>query len=80
MSLQVHYDTFTQTVRLEECLSAGEPCRLVPECYPSACVQQSSVQRLLVFDPSDYYQPFAVETFRLPAACACALDAYQIEH
>ena len=80
MSLQVHYDTFTQTVRLEECLSAGEPCPLVPQCYESSCHQKSAYHRMLVFDYSDYYQPFAVETFRLPSVCACALGAYEIEH
>ncbi|XP_043212138.1 uncharacterized protein LOC122376374 [Amphibalanus amphitrite] len=78
--IKVHYDTFTQTVRLEECQSPGEPCPLVPACYESACLQKSTVQRMLVYDPSDYYQPFAMDTFRLPSACACALGAYEISH
>ena len=39
-----------------------------------------SLYRFLVYDPCDQYFPFAVETFKLPASCACSLGAYEITH
>jgi len=79
-NIKVHYKTFTQTSRIEECLSSGDACPLVPECYESKCLQKSIYVRLAVFDPYDRYFPFAVETFKLPASCACLLGAYTIDH
>ena len=78
--VRLHDHTFTQTARLEECGAAGEPCPLVPGCYQSSCLQKSAVHRMLVFDEYDHYSPFAIETFKLPSACACALGAYEITH
>jgi len=79
-NIKVHYKTFTQTCRIEECLTSGETCPLVPDCYESKCLQKSSYTRLVVFDPYDRYFPFAVETFKIPASCACQLGAYTIDH
>jgi len=79
-NIKVHYKTFTQTSRIEECLTSGDACPLVPECYESKCLQKSIYVRLAVFDPYDRYFPFAVETFKLPASCACLLGAYTIDH
>ena len=78
--VQLHDYTFTQTARLEECAAAGQPCPLVPACYESTCLQKSAVHRMLIYDAYDHYSPFAIETFRLPSACACALGAYEISH
>ena len=41
---------------------------------------RSAVDRFLVYDPCDQYFPFAIETFQLPASCACSLGAYEITH
>ncbi|XP_068216500.1 uncharacterized protein [Palaemon carinicauda] len=78
--IKVHYKTFTQTTRIEECLTAGEECPKVPMCYESKCLQKSVYHRFLVYDPYDQYFPFAIETFKLPASCACLLGAYIIDH
>ena len=43
--MQVDYETFTQTTRIEKCLTAGEPCPLVPQCYESSCLQKSVYHR-----------------------------------
>ena len=32
--------------------------------------------RFLVYDPYDQYLPFAIESFKLPSACACYNGAY----
>ncbi|XP_066942633.1 neurotrophin 1-like [Macrobrachium rosenbergii] len=78
--INVHYKTFTQTARIEECLTAGEECPKVPMCYESTCLQKSVYHRFVVYDPYDQYFPFAIESFKLPASCACLLGAYTIDH
>lgn len=68
---------FTQTARIEECdIAVGTPCPLVPSCYESRCVQKNMFHRFLVFDPYDYYFPFAIESFNLPASCSCLVGAF----
>ncbi|XP_042894171.1 protein spaetzle 3-like, partial [Penaeus japonicus] len=79
-NIEAHYQTFTQTTRVEECLTSGDVCPLVPDCYESKCLQKSVYHRFLVYDPYDQYFPFAIETFKLPASCACLLGAYTIDH
>ncbi|XP_063593047.1 protein spaetzle-like [Penaeus indicus] len=79
-NIEAHYQTFTQTTRIEECLTSGDACPLVPDCYESKCLQKSIYHRFLVYDPYDQYFPFAIETFKLPASCACLLGAYTIDH
>ncbi|CAL4068980.1 unnamed protein product [Meganyctiphanes norvegica] len=79
-NIEAHYKTLTQTTRIEECLTSGDACPLVPECYETKCLQKSIYHRFLVYDAYDQYFPFAVETFKLPASCACLLGAYTIDH
>ncbi|XP_047491527.1 neurotrophin 1-like [Penaeus chinensis] len=79
-NIDAHYQTLTQTTRIEECLTSGDACPLVPDCYESKCLQKSIYHRFLVYDPYDQYFPFAIETFKLPASCACLLGAYTIDH
>lgn len=43
--VKAHYETLTQTARVEECSTAGSPCPLVPECYETKCVQKSLYHR-----------------------------------
>ena len=70
-NVKAHYETLSQTARIEHCLTAGHSCPLVPECYHTKCTQKGVYHRFLVYDPYDYYFPFAIETFPLPMACAC---------
>ncbi|KAF2361976.1 Spaetzle [Trinorchestia longiramus] len=79
-NIKLHYQTLTQTVRLEECLLDGEVCPMVPHCYESTCLQNSAYHRFLVYDPYDHHFPFLIESFKLPAACACYLAKYELEH
>ncbi|XP_047472898.1 uncharacterized protein LOC125027809 [Penaeus chinensis] len=79
-NIDAHYQTLTQTTRIEECLTSADACPLVPECYQSKCLQKSIYHRFLVYNPYDQYFPFAIETFKLPASCACLLGAYTIDH
>ena len=69
---------FDQSARVEECAAeaVAAPCPLVPDCYESKCLQKSIYHRFLVFDPTDYYFPFAIENFKLPASCACFVGAF----
>jgi hypothetical protein len=78
--VKAHYETLTQTARVEECTTAGEACPLVPACYQTKCVQKSIYHRFLVYDPYDSYFPFAIETFKLPSSCACYNGAYAESH
>jgi len=79
-NIEAHYETLTQTTRIEECLTSGEACPLVPACYETKCLQKSIYHRFVVYDAYDQYFPFAVETFQLPASCACLVGAYTIDH
>merc|ERR1712080_403433 len=79
-NVKVDYDHFTQTVRVEDCLTAGDSCPKVPPCYETTCLQKSIVHRFLVYDPYDEYFPFAIETFELHASCACFVGAYTFDH
>jgi len=74
--VKAHYNMLTQTVRIEECTTAGEACPLIPACYETKCLQKSVYHRFLVYDPYDHYLPFAIESFKLPSACACYNDIY----
>lgn len=74
--VKAHYETLTQTARIEECTTAGGACPLVPECYETKCLQKNIYHRFLVYDPYDQYFPFAIEAFQLPSSCACYNGAY----
>jgi len=74
--VKAHYETLTQTARIEECTTAGDACPLVPACYETKCLQKSIYHRFLIYDPYDQYFPFGIETFKLPSACACYNGAY----
>lgn len=71
---------FDQHARVEECDAgaAGKACPLVPTCYESKCLQKNVYHRFLVYDPYDYYFPFAIENFKLPASCACFVGAFSL--
>merc|ERR1712158_303217 len=56
--VKAHYETLTQTARIEECTTAGEACPLVPACYETKCLQKNIYHRFLVYDPYDQYFPF----------------------
>ena len=43
-------------------------------------LQKSLYHRFLVYDPYDKYFPFAIETFKLPASCACYNGAFVESH
>lgn len=82
-NIEIHYQTLSQSARIEECLTADADdgsCPLVPHCYESKCLQKSIYHRFLIYDPYDYYVPFVIETFKLPASCACLMGAYIIDH
>merc|ERR1712038_969366 len=74
--VKAHYETLSQTARIEECTTAGDSCPLVPPCYETKCLQKNIYHRFLVYDAYDKYFPFAIETFLLPASCACYNGAY----
>lgn len=78
--VKAHYELLSQTARVEECVTPGSHCPLVPECYETKCLQKSIYHRFLVYDPYDKYLPFAIESFRLPSACACYNGAYVNNH
>ena len=79
-NIKLDYEVFTQTTRVEECISYEKGCPLVPHCYESKCLQKSVYHRFLVYDPCDAYFPFAIETFKLPASCSCYVGGYYLSH
>jgi hypothetical protein len=77
--VKAHYETLSQTARIEECLDSGEQCPLIPsgpKHYQTQCVQKFNYARMLVFDPYDKYLPFSIESFKLPGSCACHVGEY----
>jgi hypothetical protein len=75
--VKAHYETLSQTARIEECLNPGYPCPLVPECYNTKCLQKYVYHRFLIYDSHDYYFPFSIESFKLPSSCACYNGAFE---
>ena len=78
--VKAHYETLTQTARVEHCTTPGSACPLVPECYETKCLQKHIYHRFLVYDPYDKYLPFAIESFKLASACACYNGAFVNAH
>ena len=39
--VKAHYESLTQTARVEVCTTAGESCPLVPSCYNTKCLQKN---------------------------------------
>ena len=44
---------------------------LIPGCVWTKCVQKHTYHRLLVYNPTDYYLPFSIESFKIPSSCDC---------
>lgn len=78
--VKAHYETLSQTARIEECTSPGKKCSLVPECYDTKCLQKFVYHRFLVYNPYDHYFPFAIESFKLPSSCACYNGDFVTHH
>lgn len=64
-----HY--YTQTTRLETCLTPDSACRLLAPCYQSKCTQKYVYERMLAFDPCDPYKGLFIDVFKFPSACSC---------
>ena len=56
------------------------PNVVLAELHFFSLPQKSLYHRFLVYDPYDKYFPFAIETFKLPASCACYNGAYIESH
>jgi len=69
--LKAKNDFIAQTVRIELCDHPGEKCPKIPGCVWTKCVQKHTYHRLLVYNPSDYYLPFKIESFKIPSSCDC---------
>lgn len=65
----VNAGEFTQTVRMEKCLRANDPCNYIRDQEVSSrCAQVHSFHRLMVFEKG---KGFYIDTFRIPTACTC---------
>nr|XP_027219666.1 uncharacterized protein LOC113812001 [Penaeus vannamei] len=68
-NIDAHYQTLTQTVRIEECLTSADACPLVPDCYESKCLQKSIYTRFLVYDPYDHTIPLRHRDLQASSWC-----------
>merc|ERR1712223_1418301 len=50
----IHY--YSQTARMETCLTPDSACRLLAPCYQSKCTQKFVYHRMLAYDPCDAYK------------------------
>lgn len=62
---------YTQTTRLETCLTPDSACRLLAPCYQSKCTQKYVYERMLAYDPCDPYKGLFIDVFKFPSACSC---------
>lgn len=69
----IHY--YTQTARLETCLFPLAACRALAPCYQSHCTQKFIYHRMLSYDPCDPYRGLFIDTYKLPSACSCLVNA-----
>jgi len=67
--VNAHY--YTQTTRLETCLTPDSACRLLAPCYQSKCTQKYVYERMLAHDPCDPYKGLFIDVFKFPSACSC---------
>jgi len=67
--INAHY--YTQTTRLETCLTPDSACRLLAPCYQSKCTQKYVYERMLAYDPCDPYKGLFIDVFKFPSACSC---------
>ena len=58
-----HYN-YTQTTRLEACLTPDSSCRLLAPCYNSKCTQKYIYHRMLSYDPCDPYRGYFIDTYK----------------
>jgi len=65
----VHY--YTQTTRMETCLTPDSACRLLAPCYNSKCTQKFVYHRMLAYDACDPYKGIFIDVFKFPSACSC---------
>ena len=65
----IHY--YTQTARMETCLTPDSACRLLAPCYQSKCTQKFVYHRMLAYDPCDPYKGLFIDVFKFPSACSC---------
>ena len=70
-----HSYNYTQTTRLEACLTPDSACRLLAPCYGSKCTQKYVYHRMLSFDPCDPYRGFFIDTYKLPSGCSCHIPS-----
>jgi hypothetical protein len=62
---------YTQTARIETCLTPDSACRLLAPCYKSKCTQKYVYHWMVSVDPCDPYRGFFIDTYKLPSACSC---------
>jgi len=65
----IHY--YSQTARMETCLTPDSACRLLAPCYQSKCTQKFVYHRMLAYDPCDAYKGLFIDVFKFPSACSC---------
>ena len=63
--VKAHYETLTQTARIEECTGPGEACPLVPACYNTQCIQKNIYHRF------DLLMNHFVNVVALPFQVSC---------
>ena len=53
--VKAHYETLSQTARVEECTTGGEACPLVPACYNTRCLQKNIYHRYIITTIYNFY-------------------------
>ncbi len=79
-NMRIGHEKLTQSARIEECVVSGDPCDIIvlEAHYNTQCVQKTIYHRFLVYDPYDYTLPFMIDSFKLPSACACHVEEYNL--
>ncbi|CAL8148324.1 unnamed protein product [Orchesella dallaii] len=60
--------SYTQTLRLEQCIYPNAPCSYVDSHYHSKCIQKHNFVRLVAWT---HEEGLHVDTFKMPIACSC---------
>ncbi|ODN05207.1 hypothetical protein Ocin01_01494 [Orchesella cincta] len=63
-----HKKSYTQTLRLEQCIYPNAPCSYVDSHYHSRCIQKHNFVRLVAWT---HEEGLHVDTFKMPIACSC---------
>ncbi|XP_035705465.1 LIM domain-containing protein A isoform X2 [Folsomia candida] len=65
---EIPQKSYTQTLRMEQCIYPNAPCSYIDPHFHSKCIQKHNFIRLVAWTE---HEGLHVDTFKMPIACSC---------